>query len=188
MTKICPNCKNKNLDSSGFCQNCGEKLEKKVNIPEKNKNINGGLWNKQGNRNKTLIVSSIIGVFLIILISAYIININSTPESLTVTSSPTSNNIIILNNSTGSTDSGYYTVKGTVLNNNSYAANFVSIIMKAYNKEGKLIKEESTYANYSNEFLAPILAKTNGEFEISFEDPNKQIVRYELIVQRANKP
>jgi predicted amidophosphoribosyltransferase len=42
MTKICPNCKNKNLDFAGFCHNCGEKLEKKVNIPGKNKNINGG--------------------------------------------------------------------------------------------------------------------------------------------------
>lgn len=135
-----------------------------------------------------MIVSSIIGVFLIILISAYIININSTHESLTVTSSPTANNIIILNNSTGITDSGYYTVKGTVLNNNSYAADFVSIIVKAYNKDGKLIKEESTYAHYNNEFLTPIPAKTNGEFEISLEDSNKQIVRYELIIQRANKP
>jgi hypothetical protein len=64
MTKICPNCKTGNQNSSEFCQNCGNKLNNKPI-----KSSNGGFmgwWEKKSNGKK---VRSIIGVcFLGLLI------------------------------------------------------------------------------------------------------------------------
>lgn len=93
MTKICPDCKTVNSDSSGFCQNCGAELKESVEvskngkdhiiIPPKGKNIKaapinnksgggiGGWWSRQSSGGKAavgLVGLCCIGLILIIAI------------------------------------------------------------------------------------------------------------------------
>ncbi len=144
-------------------------------------------WNKQSDGKKVIfVIGGIIGIFLIIGISTLVISFNSvvSQSSLAVVPTNTSNNIIILN-STGGADGDKYRIKGTVLNNNSYAADFVKIIVKAYDKNGKLVKEDFTYVYYGYDTAIP--AKAQGEFEKAIDDPNSQIVRYEVTVASARQ-
>ena len=61
MTKVCPDCKTVNSDSSGFCQNCGAELVESVEvskntkdhiiIPPKGKDVKAApMDNKSGSR------------------------------------------------------------------------------------------------------------------------------------------
>ena len=93
MTKVCPDCKTVNSDSSGFCQNCGAELVESVEvskntkdhiiIPPKGKDVKtasmdnkskggvGGWWSRQSSGGKAavgLVGLCCIGLILIIAI------------------------------------------------------------------------------------------------------------------------
>ena len=88
MTKVCPNCKTENADSSRFCQDCGEELEEPINVPQENKEKRGGFggwWNKQGKGVKAAI--GIVGVCVIGLIFIIAIGGMLSPDKNQSTSS-----------------------------------------------------------------------------------------------------
>ena len=194
ITKVCPNCEKENLDEAGFCQNCGEKLIESDNVPQKNKKSrsNVGLWwDKQTDRNKQLIsIGGVIGIFLLIGIIVFMFNNTDINSNLPVAKQDiTSNNVIVLNNSTGGFNGTYYTVKGTIFNNNSYPVNHVSLIIKTFDENGKLFIANTTYAHFDEKdrlALSPIPANKTGNFELKIKDPNKEIVSYDIIVGSAN--
>lgn len=80
MTKVCPECKSTNDDSSQFCQNCGKKLEESVKKPENNKpQQSGGWWSKQSSGTKmAIILGSLVVVALILVAMAGVFSPNKT--------------------------------------------------------------------------------------------------------------
>jgi hypothetical protein len=84
MSKMCPNCKTMNDDSSGFCQNCGAEL------PEKGPN-EGFMekWNKQSTGAKAVII--IAGLCCIGLIAVVGLGAMVSPDKTTTSTAPTTN-------------------------------------------------------------------------------------------------
>ena len=184
-----------NPEEAKFCEKCGKPISDHItpmNSIKKNSNYYMGFrrwWNKQSlGKQATLFIGGLLGLFLIIGIITFVIVIGYTvSHSYTATNAPsiTSNNIIVLNNSTGRPDGKYYKIKGTIYNNNSYDADFVKIIIKTYDNNGKLVKQDFCYAYYGYDTRIP--AKNYGEFEKSFEDPNGLIIKYEVSIGSASK-
>lgn len=102
--------------------------------------------------------------------------INETEET-----HPEAKNVVIVN-STGSFQYGYYYINGTVKNKNDFGVAYVKILARAYDKNGELVAENYTYASDFN--LAPGAKST---FDFYLEDPDHKIVKYELKVIDADK-
>lgn len=84
MTKMCPNCKTINQDSSGFCKNCGTELPLKAS--------KGGFmawWNNQTPRGQgVIILASLCCIGLIIIIGVVAM---ASPDKTTASTSPATN-------------------------------------------------------------------------------------------------
>ena len=82
VTKVCPKCKTENLDSSGFCQECGERLNEPVKVPQKNKEPNrfDKWWNKQSTGRKVLYTGLIFFVCLIAVFSIVLLSWENTAK------------------------------------------------------------------------------------------------------------
>jgi len=94
VTKECPNCKKENLDSAGFCQSCGTKLEESTtnaNTTEESGSGIGGFWNKQSNGGKAAIGIGVccLGIILIVAISGMMSPDKTTTTTPTTTPAPT---------------------------------------------------------------------------------------------------
>lgn len=108
MTKICPKCNVKNLDTAGFCQNCGEDLK---NVANSSNNKTSNWWNRQNKGTKTIVgITGIccVGLILLIVIGGMVspdktsnntsTSLNTSSASATVDSSTFENQFITFKN------------------------------------------------------------------------------------------
>ena len=88
MTKICPNCNSENVDSSDFCQNCGQDLGGTVNTATQTPQSGTmGWWDKQSTGVKAAI--GIGGICCIALILIVVIGGMLAPDTNTTTNTTT---------------------------------------------------------------------------------------------------
>jgi hypothetical protein len=188
MTKICPNCNKVNVDSAGFCQNCGTKLKESVTAPSKNKETKSGAsgwWSKQSSGGKAAIMLvgvCVLGLIVIVGLAGMISSdktttTSSSSPSVSTSSQPTGN-ITVLSSSARRDSIGNYIVSGEVQNNYNTDKKYVEISGIGYDSTGKVVATHTTYAS-----LDSIPAGGTSPFTLYLDDENDQITTYKLQAQ-----
>lgn len=89
---------------------------------------------------------------------------------------------VVIASSKGSKEDTYYIIEGQIWNKNSFGVSFVIINATGFDKDGKIVATDWTYADDND-----IPANGKSKFIIMINDPNKQIVKYSVQVYDADK-
>lgn len=155
-------------------------------------------WNgKTDGQKGGMIVVTIISL---IILGLAITSISTSSTEIQATSSPDPVQGITILNSTGedaaqkySDGAGDYVIYGKLKNNNSFAVHNVKLGVKGYDKNGNLVSNSTGYTEGPQEGKNNVLVDPNvpagtiANFTVFMNDPNDQIVRYDIEVINATE-